>query len=147
MGGKMHGVELFRSGRKLWVWLGCGLHLGGRWNQAYSGEEVSTSRFVTAGVSTGSITLSLTCKQSQKQATQSAISLPGYALQLSPDIADSALPPLLEGVGLQRHYCPSHLELLQAVDVAAFPRYWLSPLHCKLYPQQSIIRIIVGCFL
>ena len=71
-----------------------------------------------------------------RQATQSTVRLPGYTLQLSPNIADSALSPsLLEGMGLGPGYCPSHLEYVQAVDVATVSSFWQSPLRYKLYPK------------
>lgn len=76
--------------------------------------------------------------QNPRQPTQSGVSFPGYTLQLLPDNADSAqLPSLLEGVGLWPRYCPSHLELVQAVDLSTMPLLCISPLHCKLYPNVA----------
>lgn len=76
--------------------------------------------------------------QSLQQPTQAGVTLPGYSLQL-PMLSDSAdlslTPSLLEGVGLEPRYHPSHLELMQVVEQAALPLEWLSPLQCSLYPS------------
>ena len=96
--------------------------------------------------------------QIPKQAAHQRVAFLGFTLALA--LSSSSSPSsehcfilsdseeeLLAGVGLRSHdRTPgtghthpveqrfSHLELLEVVDTSSLPLFWLSPLHCSLYP-------------
>ena len=73
--------------------------------------------------------------QVPRQAQPQVVAFPGFALTLLPTPWAScwAETDLLAGVGLKGGR-PSHLEVVQVVNESTVPLFWLSPLHCVLYP-------------
>ena len=83
------------------------------------------------------------CMQNSKQGINQTVRFPGLSLSLS-SISNSlleqsvAVTELLQGVGVaSSNYCPTHLQFLQVVDYSTIPLFWISPLHCRLYPKSA----------
>lgn len=62
----------------------------------------------------------------------------GFALSSTDRImsVQSSVATVMEGVGLdpRRPFIPTHLEVVQILDVSTVPHLLLSPLQCTLYP-------------
>ena len=90
--------------------------------------------------------VSLFYPQNTKQGINQTVRFPGLSLTLS-SIQTSlleqsvAMTELLQGVGVaSSSYCPTHLQFLQVVDYSTVPLFWVSPLHCRLYPIKQNLQ-------
>ena len=88
------------------------------------------------------------CMQNSKQGINQTVRFPGLSLSLG-SISNSlleqgvAVTELLQGVGVaSSNYCPTHLQFLQVVDYSTIPLFWISPLHCQLYPTQQNSQLL-----
>ena len=72
------------------------------------------------------------CSQVLKQGHTHSVAFPGFALALSSVPERNASGDLLEAIGITGGH-PSHLEVVQAVDIDTLPLFWRSPVHCTLY--------------
>ena len=90
-------------------------------------------------------------QSTMKQTSRQTVVFPGFSLTLHGTDREAATPvetaascsAVLRDVGLPESRCaqPTHLEVVQIVDTSSLPLFWLSPLHCTLYPPS----IHTGC--
>ena len=69
----------------------------------------------------------------------------GFSLALMDRTMTSSVAMVMEGVGLdpRKPFIPTHLEVVQILDVSTVPHLLLSPLQCTLYPCD--IMCTCGC--
>ena len=85
-------------------------------------------------------------QSTMKQTSRQTVVFPGFSLTLHGTDREAATPvetaascsAVLRDVGLPESRCaqPTHLEVVQIVDTSSLPLFWLSPLHCTLYPPS-----------
>ena len=76
------------------------------------------------------------CPQTFHDAYLNTAVFQGFALSLMDRTMSSSVAMVMEGVGLdpRKPFIPTHLEVVQILDVSSVPHFLLSPLQCTLYP-------------
>ena len=69
------------------------------------------------------------------------MTFPGYTLSLHSDIPISQELLVSTGMDINSTHHPSHLELVQVVDIRDIPHFWLSPLSVRLY-----LLLLIGLY-
>ena len=85
-------------------------------------------------------------QSTMKQTSRQTVVIPGFSLTLHGTDREAATPvetaascsAVLRDVGLPESRCaqPTHLEVVQIMETSSLPLFWLSPLHCTLYPPS-----------
>ena len=85
-------------------------------------------------------------QSTMKQTSRQTVVIPGFSLTLHGTDKEAATPvetaascsAVLRDVGLPESRCaqPTHLEVVQIMETSSLPLFWLSPLHCTLYPPS-----------